>query len=269
MTFHQPESFGVNRIQGLFEKNSQIPPVEQNIALEFNRIGQNRSVNTPLKTATTGKLADKKGRTVFLPQGYESNYAYPLIIWLHEDGGSEKDLKRIMRLISTRNYVGLCLRGSIPAVVGKKIGFRYTLSDSGLKKTEDELFQSVKELKRHIHLHTERVYLAGFRTGGRVALKLMLNRPAWFQGVVVLGSDLSQDRFSLKKLDELRGSSAMFGLGSQDRTTCIQSLVETGRILNAAGVDVASRIYDNGPELTPNMLHDVNCWLMDGICATV
>lgn len=269
MTFHRPESFGVNRIGGFFDENNDSSLISQNVLPEFHRIGSEWSGNTPSKFAETRELADKKGRTVFLPVGYEPNYPYPLIVWLHEDGGSEQDLQRVMRQISTRNYVGLCLRGSIPAVEGIKVGYRYSLTDSGLDKIEDDLFSSVRELKRHIHLHTERVYLAGFRSGGRVALKLMLNRPAWFQGAVVLGSDLSQDRFTLHQLDALRGSRAMLGLGSQDRSTCIESMVETGRLLNTAGVDVTSRIYHTGSELTPIMLRDVNHWLMNGICATV
>src|SRR5947208_15448531 len=46
------------------------------------------------------------------PLHYEPNYAYPLLVWLHDDGGSERELKRIIPLVSLRNYVSLAVRGT-------------------------------------------------------------------------------------------------------------------------------------------------------------
>src|SRR5436309_12831588 len=46
------------------------------------------------------------------PVHYERNYSYPLLVWLHDDGGSERELKRIMPLVSLRNYVSLAVRGT-------------------------------------------------------------------------------------------------------------------------------------------------------------
>ena len=39
----------------------------------------------------------------FAPLHYESNYAYPLLVWLHGSGDDESQLKRIMPLVSLRN----------------------------------------------------------------------------------------------------------------------------------------------------------------------
>src|SRR5690242_12624947 len=46
--------------------------------------------------------------SIFIPEGYEPNYAYPLIVWMvgpHDNKRAE--LKRVMPAISTRNYLGL------------------------------------------------------------------------------------------------------------------------------------------------------------------
>ena len=37
---------------------------------------------------------------LFGPLHYEPNYAYPLIVWLHGPGGSERDLRQTMPMIS-------------------------------------------------------------------------------------------------------------------------------------------------------------------------
>ena len=49
--------------------------------------------------------------SLYLPEHYEHSYAYPLIVWLHGDGGTEDDTQLLMPMISERNYVGLGIRG--------------------------------------------------------------------------------------------------------------------------------------------------------------
>src|SRR4051794_19809786 len=52
----------------------------------------------------------------FVPQRYEPNYAYPLLVLLHGRGGDEHQLVRSMASMSWRNYVGLGLRGPETAI---------------------------------------------------------------------------------------------------------------------------------------------------------
>jgi phospholipase/carboxylesterase len=49
--------------------------------------------------------------SVFAPLHYEAKYPYPLIIWLHNEGTDERQLMRIMPLVSIRNYVAAAPRG--------------------------------------------------------------------------------------------------------------------------------------------------------------
>ena len=44
---------------------------------------------------------------LFTPLHYERNYAYPLIVWLHGPGDDERQVTRVMPLVSMRNYVGV------------------------------------------------------------------------------------------------------------------------------------------------------------------
>ncbi len=48
---------------------------------------------------------------LFAPLHYEPGYAYPLIVWLHGRGSDERQLPRIMPLVSMRNYVAVAPRG--------------------------------------------------------------------------------------------------------------------------------------------------------------
>src|SRR5260370_34895202 len=49
---------------------------------------------------------------LFAPLNYERNYAYPLIVWLHGPDDNENQLRRIMPLVSLRNYAAIAPRGT-------------------------------------------------------------------------------------------------------------------------------------------------------------
>src|SRR5271157_2578219 len=54
----------------------------------------------------------------FLPTGYEPNYAYPLLVFLHGHGGSEEQILRLAPRLSRRNYICISLRG--PQALGER-----------------------------------------------------------------------------------------------------------------------------------------------------
>src|SRR5262249_61357081 len=47
----------------------------------------------------------------FLPTGYEPNYPYPLLVFLHGHGGCEEQVLRLAPRLSRRNYICVGLRG--------------------------------------------------------------------------------------------------------------------------------------------------------------
>src|ERR1700745_55829 len=46
-----------------------------------------------------------------LPPGYEPNYPYPLVVFLHGHGGSDEQILRLAPRLSRRNYICIGLRG--------------------------------------------------------------------------------------------------------------------------------------------------------------
>ena len=52
---------------------------------------------------------------IFTPQHYEPNYAYPLIVWLHGPDDDQRQVNRVMPLVSLRNYTAVGPRGRTPA----------------------------------------------------------------------------------------------------------------------------------------------------------
>src|SRR5438105_1013793 len=130
----------------------------------------------------------------FIPQRYEPNYAYPLLALFHARGGDEQQMVRSMPALSWRNYVGLSLRG--PEAVTKRGGFegygwgaafvrpdrraprpvappeaevvRRRLLESSpdpIDVLEEGVFAAIRQTRRTLHVHSERIYLVGIGEG--------------------------------------------------------------------------------------------------------
>jgi phospholipase/carboxylesterase len=127
---------------------------------------------------------------LFVPEKYEPNYPYPLIVWFHEAGGSESDMLSLLPRISQRNYFGLSLRGLLPVGEHSDTGFTWPEENEAVSRLEKDLYHTLCELRRNFHIHSERVFLAGSGKGAEIALRLFLNRIEWFAGVLALGTEL-------------------------------------------------------------------------------
>lgn len=202
-----------------------------------------------------------------IPEGYEANYPYPLVVWLHGHGGSELQWPGLMAQLSTQNYFGLGLRGPLTADAVVPGGYRWPSDEPGMAALEDRVHETVCQLRRCYHVHSERIYLAGFDEGATTALHLLLRKPEWFAGAVALGGRFPQVSQPLARYRDLQGARVLIAAGNRDRQVTLADLVQTGRLLHTAGMDVTTRIFDAAHEVTDEMLGEINHWLMEGIYA--
>src|SRR5262249_8917509 len=167
-------------------------------------------------TTGTGSLVEAR----FVPQRYEPNYPYPLLVLLHARGGDEQQMVRSMPALSWRNYVGLSLRGpEVATKRGRPDGFglgpdfagparrnprpfvalseaeivRRRLQDAysdPIDQLEDGVFNSIRQTRRALHVHSERIFLVGCGEGAAVAYRIALCYPERFAGVVAINGRL-------------------------------------------------------------------------------
>lgn len=204
---------------------------------------------------------------LYVPRGYEPNYPYPLLIWLRGGGGNEQDLSGLMPVISDRNYFGLALHGPWTACTWTSAGFSCSQRDADLNALQAEIHDTVRRLRRRYHIHSERIYLAGSNDGAVTALYLLLRKPEWFAGAVAFGGRFPRQPHALKRFRDLRDKRVLMGVGVRDRSVSVTELVHLGRLFHAAGLDVTTRVYDAGHEVTRDMLRHIDLWIQEGIQA--
>jgi phospholipase/carboxylesterase len=233
----------------------------------------------------------------FVPRRYEPNYAYPLLVLLHGRGGDEQHLIQTLPSMSWRNYVGLGLRGpetiereGVPSGHGwgpefsrpRRGGHRERWAprtDESVAETfrkaflgeslqasdtiDEAVFESIRGVRRSLHVHSERIFLVGVGEGAAVAYRLGLSYPDRFAGIVALNGWLPARAFrapvDLRACRSLR-ILAIHGEWN-NRVPAAQARRDVAT-LRSAGLKVACQAYPCANRLTGPMLADVDRWLI-------
>lgn len=179
---------------------------------------------------------------VFVPQGYEPGYDYPLLVWLTEPA-ARFDLGRAMVRLSLRNYVAVQPAGSDTA-----------------------MWRAIDRVRDRLSIHPRRIWLVGHAAGGTEALRTACRHPDAFAGAVSLGGAFPLDEAAFARLDEIRRMPLLLCCRAAEVAADADRFDRTLRLFHAAGGTLAVRIYQRGGDLSRPTLADVNRWLMDELC---
>jgi len=196
---------------------------------------------------------------------YEPRYAYPLIVWLHGPGDSQRQLVRIMPLVSVRNFVAAAPQGTARHVsAGGAAGFTWE-HDVGCVEAHRRVLDCIEVARRECHVSPRRVFLAGFDFGGTMALRLGMEDPATFSGILSLAGPFPPTGSPLRRLGAVRNMPVLLATGQDSEDYPPDRAAADALLLHAAGLDVTHRQYPCGQCLTPQMLADMNRWIIDRI----
>lgn len=120
---------------------------------------------------------------LFTPEHYEERYEYPLVIWLHSQDSSEYELDGIMPHLSLRNYVAIAPRAMQKSKLNDR-KFCWTQSGNGAVQAEGLVMQSIAHAINDLSVRPDRVFLAGYGTGGTLAQWIGLRNSESIAGVV-------------------------------------------------------------------------------------
>ncbi len=202
---------------------------------------------------------------LYIPEKYEPNYPYPVILWFHDAGGNETNLLSLMPAISSQNYFGLSLRGSL----AQETGFDWPIDADSLTRLENDIYKTVCELRRNFHIHSERVFMAGSGSGATTALRLLLSRTEWFAGVFAFGGELPPLDPQWTAHPELSERRVFQTLPATDSPEGFSDAQQTARLWKSAGLNLITELENRPAHVSENRLSQLNHWLMETICTPV
>lgn len=230
---------------------------------------------------------------LFSPLHYEPGYAYPLLVWLHGSGGDERQVMRIMPILSMRNYVAVAPQGLTAAEstntphqrtsksdwnsldvasilrdgISPKVLYDWPDTEEGLTEAERRVFDCISVATKRSNIAPDRIFLAGFGTGGTLALRLAFLYPEHFAGVASLCGPFPQGGQILHRWTAARNLSVFLGIGDTSVGPSPTAVCETLELFHTAGVSTMLREYACGREIAPEMLRDINRWMMNIVCS--
>jgi phospholipase/carboxylesterase len=215
---------------------------------------------------------------LFVPEHYESRYAYPLVLWLHSDHSSEAELDSLMPSLSLRNYVALALRGTRPSTRNKRLyRWGHTLAEYAL--VEECAFQAIEQITESLHINSENVFLAGFGHGGTLAQWIALRNPHTFAGAFACNSPFPNHKRALTQW-KLARDLPVLAMQSSDSKLCdVDQVIDMMQLThrthlnyrfiryNSPSIPTNSKLNEEG-SLDTEMLRTANRFMMSIITRT-
>ena len=191
---------------------------------------------------------------VFVPLGYESGYAYPLLVWLDDPTSKPLDLGHAMSKVSLRNYLAVqpsaCSSGRLPL------------------DPEESVWKAIDDISVQYNVNAKRIYLVGRGAGGTHAFRIACRHPRTVAGVVSLTGPFPLAESLFARLDEVRRLPMLMCCHRDECEAVNNRTDQTLRLFHSAGATLAMRIYPGSNPLSKIILNDVNRWLMDDICGS-
>ncbi len=201
----------------------------------------------------------------FAPAHYEPGYAYPLVVWLHGPRGNEHQLRRVMPYVSDQNFVGVAPQGTY---ADRHEGFNWRQTREHVVTAESRVFASIELAERRFNVHPDRIFLAGYGSGGTMALRIAWNNPHQFAGVAAIGGPIPADDRPFGRVNEIRSLPCLLAVARESNVYPEHEFCRDLRLLHAAGCKVDLHYYRWGDELNTETFHNLNRWLMALVCGS-
>ncbi|MEM1226368.1 MAG: phospholipase [Planctomycetota bacterium] len=124
--------------------------------------------------------------SIVMPLGFQPQYRYPLIVWLHSGGDNEQQVRRIAPHISGRNYIHVGVRG-VQATDVRGQQFDWPESRRATEAACRSVADAIETVTQSCSIHHQRIIVAGYESGASMACRVALAMPDLFAGVVRMG----------------------------------------------------------------------------------
>lgn len=235
------------------------PVSDSDLPLELRELQEQHSVGI---TAAAQAASSDWPVSIFVPERYEENYAYPLLVWFHDSGGNEGQVEEVISAISPQNYCGLGIQGNQAMADGISFDWNADMLEYGAVSLRDLLSVTVRRLRQAFHIHSERVFLAGAGSGADVALQQLAECPDWYAGAVLLNPECASPLIDSLTVASLRGTSLLWTVSREASNEHLAHNVEAVQLARMAGAEPEVRLTDAALDPEGSDIRFIDHWLL-------
>ena len=153
----------------------------------------------------------------------------------------------------------------ISGAMRPKLQYGWFEDEEGITEAEERVFDCIALAKKRNNIADKRIFIAGFGSGGTMALRLGLLYPESFAGIVSLCGNFPAGYSTMLRWTAARNTAVYLGL-SQQNDDLQQDSCRMLELLHTVGIPATVREYPCGQELVPQMFRDLNRWMMGLVC---
>jgi phospholipase/carboxylesterase len=205
-----------------------------------------------------------------LPDGYQPELRYPLVILLHGFGANMQDLAGLTPVINQTGYVYACPNAPIAFDVGfGQMGYGW-MSPQGqntpeeVETAETLLAEFFEEVFEQFQVAPGQSILLGFSQGGGMTYRCGLPRAETFAGLVALSASLRDPADLEACLPQDRSQPIFIAHGRADPMVSAGGAHRALAFLEEKGYSPEFHEYDMGHEISADVLNDLIPW-MEGV----
>ena len=202
-----------------------------------------------------------------VPDEYDSDSAYPLVVMLHGFGANMQDLAGLAPAINDTCYVYACPNAPIPFELGPgQTGFGWMTPRGGGTPEEtanseqllSDFFDTVFE---QFNVMPGQALLLGFSQGGGMTYRCGLGRADKFAGLAALSATLPDSDELLARLPSERKQPIFIAQGRYDQMVSEDTAHSAKTFLENNGYSPDFHLYDMGHEISGEELGDLVPWM--------
>ncbi len=203
----------------------------------------------------------------FAPLHYEQNYglsAPSLVAWRW----------RYRKTTAPHHAVGehaeLCCRRpartiEVPHRSGTGRGFQWAQTFDHAAQAEEAIRAAIASTQRRFNIRHDRIFLAGYESGGTMAFRIAVENPDQYAGVLSLCGPFPTEGAPLAKLHTVRRLPLFVAACRNGSYYPTQQVCNNLRLFHSAGMSITLREYPGEDGLSQRMLSDVDRWIMEQI----
>ena len=202
-----------------------------------------------------------------LPDDYDPEVTYPLIVMLHGFGANMRDLAGLASVIARQGYVYACPNAPLEVPVGPgMVGYGWIpvgeqRTPEHVRQAEELLEAFYAEVLEQYHTQPEGALLLGFSQGGGMTYRTGLGNPQRFAGLAALSAALNGVEELESRLPAGRSQPIFIGHGLADPLISVERAREARDYLAAAGYNPYYREYAMAHEISQQELDDLVPWI--------
>jgi len=199
---------------------------------------------------------------LFLPEHFLRNYAYPVLVFFHGRGGNEIEALRLAPRISSRNFIGISLRG--PRRIGERNGGSPACVWDSQQSAAELLEAFLTELNQQYRIDRSRVFLVGLQEGVQAAFQCACQLGRAPGGVIALNGAIPRPlpRLSPLELKRIPQLKFLFCHNSTISPATELEVLRSRTWVYAAGAEVQSQKFRATVALPNEMLNLMNRWVI-------